>query len=111
MRRCTNTEPRAVATGYSVDYEPRCFVRILAHWTDCVAQVGSGRYRSRFRICRPTLANSLLTWQCALKGLCSASWSRSLPVPYSSTHAARLVCLRPHLEVINRSLHMLNYEP
>ncbi len=31
MRRCTNTEPGAIATGYSVDYEPRCFVRILAH--------------------------------------------------------------------------------
>src|SRR6266540_3271801 len=27
MRRCTNTEPGAVATGYSVDYEPRCSSR------------------------------------------------------------------------------------
>src|SRR6266540_6752375 len=56
MQRCTNTEPGAVATGYSVDYEPRCFVRRLAHWTVCVLQVAAGRCRSRFRICRPTAA-------------------------------------------------------
>src|SRR6266545_1124842 len=87
-------------------------------------QVGSGRYhhpsraarlgtpvRSRFRICRPTLSNSLLTWARALrrprawKGLCIAGWVRSLPppqpgcpsgesvslpVPYSSTDVVEL---------------------
>src|SRR6266540_2939039 len=141
MQRCTNTEPGA-ATGYSVDYEPRCFVRRLAHWTVCVLQVGSGRYhhpsraarlgtpvRSRFRICRPTLAKSLVTPR-VLKSICSAqvaagryrecvktpdvsgvfTRSLSLPVPYSSTHDARLFASLPDICVVVESVerHSLN---
>ncbi len=72
MQRRTNTEPGAVATGYSVDYEPRCFVRTRALDGLCIA----GWVRSLR----------------ALDGLCIAGWVRSLslPVQYSSTHVAGL---------------------
>jgi hypothetical protein len=52
------SRPVTIASGsVSVDQRAERFAYAAAHALNvCASQLGAGRYRSRFRICRPTLS-------------------------------------------------------